>query len=158
MKTPTARELQKMLETMQALGFKIEPPSTEVDQGKQEASMNKLGFAKSHVKKVKSPEPEKALHGTLVTQHYVGQKRYGPGNFMLPLKEVALFNELLHQDKIAQQSYLETLNPIQRYYVIQAVPHNPRYIQKKEVTAQQFDTVDTPAVNVGKHEAAGWIG
>ena len=72
----SAQELETLIKNLQALGFKITPPTSQEDLQRQEESVAKLGF----IEKRKTKEaPSTALTCTLGIAHVIAGTVYGPG-------------------------------------------------------------------------------
>jgi len=161
-KTPTARELEKALETMRALGYKIEPPTLEVESEKQEASIAKLGFKSKKPKVVK--ENPRVLKCFLVTAHNVGGNTYGPGEVTLDATQEGLFKGLVHQDNLAKAHHYDRadIQPYSKHFLVQVgsgADKNHKY-RKVEVNESQFSTGmgrgANPTISVSKFDIAGY--
>src|SRR6266571_6033294 len=82
--------LQQALETLQKLGFKVTPPSTEQDRQAHEESIDLLGITDTPVKQSRNRKVSKVdekLQGILYFSHHVGGNTYGPGNIVLNIQK-----------------------------------------------------------------------
>ena len=155
--------LENALKTLQALGFKVTPPTNEEDRVKQEASLEKLGFSDKAKKAEKPKAPSEDLVGHLGIVHCVSGVTYGPGEIRLPREQASLFNALLHQDKLAKDAYFDTADyhSVSRCYMIK--PGNGRdqhhKYQKLPLSQAQFDGEamwEQAAITAGKIDLAGY--
>jgi hypothetical protein len=155
----TSIELEKALLLMKQLGFKVTVPTTEEDEEKQEASIEKLGIAR---KVVKAPVQTEQLRVILGTTHTVGDRSYGPGEVLLSPDQGDLLRSLIHQDYLARQANLESVvnNPYSRFYVISPGRGRDEFnkFTKREVSEGQFNNGfgDDIAVTAGKYDVAGY--
>ncbi len=164
-KTPTSKELEKALEVMQSLGFKVTPPSSAEESEKQESSAEKLGFSEAKKRKVKvQPDPQ-FLDCYLGTAHHIAGNTYGPGKVSIPFKQVSLYRTLIHQDNLAKQSYLDTrdYNPFSKCFIITQSPLREvgGSYGKLEVTEAQFNSaavLNHVTVTAGAVDIAGYPG
>jgi len=160
-KSPTAKQIEQALETMRALGYKIEPPSAELDSAKQEASIVKLGFKGRKAKVI--PESTKQLKCNLGFAQTLGGTTYGPGEVVLEANQVSLLRTLVHQDQLTRAQYYDTAQyqPYSRCFIIQpgrSGDSHHRY-SKVEVTEAAFNGpafLSSPTITTGKFDIAGY--
>jgi len=120
-KNPTAKDLEKALATLKALGFSINIPTSEEDINRQQASLDKLGFSStgplSSSKQEKHPT---TLVARLCSSHCIAGTIYGPGDITLPYEEATLFQSLLQADQAAIRATRDTVdyNPVARCFLI----------------------------------------
>src|SRR5258707_13599417 len=119
-RSPTAKDLEKALEVMRSLGFKIESPSTELEIERQSDSVKKLGFSKVQAKK-EEKESKELLKYTLGTSHIVGGVCYGPGEIVLTKKEASLYRSLIYQDNLSKQAHYDRTDyqPVSKCFIVE---------------------------------------
>ncbi len=139
--------LGQALETLQKLGFKIQPPSTIQDIQEHERSIDLLGIVEESVKarsrkKVKRVQEDTKLRAKLYFSHHVAGNTYGPGDITLEEGDRDLYVSLLKQDQACIQHYQEPLLPqTSRCYIVQKGDLIARNnYRKREVTEAQFNS------------------
>ena len=157
--------LEQALKTLQDLGFKVTPPTSQEEQEKQETSLEKLGFVDKPLpkKKGKVKEPEEEMLTTVLgISHSIADTVYGPGKVTLPKSQASLFNSLVYQDNLAKQAHFDEarLNPYSRCFMIRQGNGQDRHnkFRKQEVSESQFNSDqiwEEATITTGRADIAG---
>lgn len=164
---PSARDLEKALETLKALGWKVEFPTSAEEREKQESSVTRLGFTDAkrlrEAKEQEERDSKTLLKATLGAAHYIGDKTYGPGPIELPRSQASLFRSLIHQDALSRQAHLDTAQyqPIANCYLIKpgSGSDTKNKFSKIQVSEAVFNSErlwEEVAVTSGQHDIAGF--
>jgi hypothetical protein len=164
----SSNELETLIKNLQALGFKITPPTTQQDQERQEASLEMLGFADTQPKKaLKEEQGDAFVTFTLGARHTISNHVFGPGEVTLPREEAALIQTLVKQDQLCRLAHMDTAqyNPISRSFLIKpgnGLDQHHKY-RKIEVSAAQLQSATDNdqdfsqiSVTAGAFDVAGY--